>query len=64
MAQVALDIIYSLTNCLACFPSTPQLKVNDRSFKILRLLGEVSSLPCIDHILNFWVHLHMLTLFS
>ncbi|EMD94299.1 hypothetical protein COCC4DRAFT_58301 [Bipolaris maydis ATCC 48331] len=35
-----LDFVYSFTNCMVCFPSSPQLKVNSRSFKILRLLGE------------------------
>lgn len=35
-----LDAIYSLTNCMVCFPGSPQLKINSRSFKILRLLGE------------------------
>jgi serine/threonine kinase 16 len=29
---------------MVCFPSSPQLKINSRSFKILRLLGEVSTL--------------------
>lgn len=42
MAQVFLDIFYSFGNCLNCFPGSPTLKVNSRSFKILRLLGEVS----------------------
>lgn len=37
-----LDVVYSFTNCMVCFPSSPQLKINSRSFKILRLLGEVS----------------------
>jgi len=41
MAQMVLDIIYSLGNCLNCFPGSPTLKINSRSFKILRLLGEV-----------------------
>ena len=41
MASSLLDIFYSLTNCMACFPSSPNLKINNRSFKILRLLGEV-----------------------
>lgn len=36
-----MDAIYSFTNCMVCFPSSPQLKINSRSFKILRLLGEV-----------------------
>ena len=37
-----LDVVYSFTNCMVCFPSSPHLKINSRSFKILRLLGEVS----------------------
>jgi hypothetical protein len=41
MAQVFLDILYSFSNCLNCFPGSPTLKINSRSFKILRLLGEV-----------------------
>jgi serine/threonine kinase 16 len=40
MASIFLDIFYSITSCLACFPSSPQLRINSRSFKILRLLGE------------------------
>lgn len=40
MASIFLDAFYSITSCLACFPSSPQLKINSRSFKILRLLGE------------------------
>ncbi|KFH47930.1 Serine/threonine-protein kinase-like protein [Hapsidospora chrysogenum ATCC 11550] len=40
MAQLALDLFYSLGNCLNCFPGSPTLKINSRSFKILRLLGE------------------------
>ncbi|ORY09449.1 serine/threonine kinase 16 [Clohesyomyces aquaticus] len=35
-----LDLVYSFTNCMVCFPGSPQLKINSRSFKILRLLGE------------------------
>ncbi|KAF2270626.1 serine/threonine kinase 16 [Lojkania enalia] len=35
-----LDVVYSFTNCMVCFPGSPQLKINSRSFKILRLLGE------------------------
>lgn len=42
-AQYFFDVMYSLANCLVCFPSTPQLKINSRSFKMLRLLGEVGS---------------------
>ncbi|KAF9770203.1 hypothetical protein IL306_012295 [Fusarium sp. DS 682] len=45
MAQVLLDLFYSFGNCLNCFPGNPNLKINNRSFKILRLLGEVSKLP-------------------
>ncbi|OAA67915.1 Protein kinase-like domain protein [Niveomyces insectorum RCEF 264] len=40
MANALLDLFYSLGSCLACFPGTPTLKVNNRNFKILRLLGE------------------------
>ncbi|KLU82076.1 NAK protein kinase [Magnaporthiopsis poae ATCC 64411] len=40
MAQVFSDLFYSLSNCLTCFPGSPTLKINSRSFKILRLLGE------------------------
>ncbi|EFY92796.1 serine/threonine protein kinase, putative [Metarhizium acridum CQMa 102] len=40
MAQFVLDLVYSLGNCLNCFPGSPTLKINSRSFKILRLLGE------------------------
>ncbi|CAK7227907.1 Serine/threonine-protein kinase env7 [Sporothrix curviconia] len=40
MASTLLDLVYSMGSCLSCFPSTPTLKINGRSFKILRLLGE------------------------
>lgn len=40
MASTFMDLLYSLTSCMTCFSSTPQLKINSRSFKILRLLGE------------------------
>ncbi|PBP24555.1 serine/threonine kinase 16 [Diplocarpon rosae] len=40
MAQYFLDLVYTLTNCMSCFPGSPLLKINSRSFKILRLLGE------------------------
>ncbi|KAG0633330.1 kinase-like domain-containing protein [Tuber brumale] len=40
MAQYFLDLVYSLTTCMSCFPSSPNLTINHRSFKILRLLGE------------------------
>lgn len=40
-----MDVVYSFTNCMVCFPESPNLKINSRSFKILRLLGEVGQLP-------------------
>ncbi|KUI66132.1 Serine/threonine-protein kinase ppk13 [Cytospora mali] len=40
MAQVFMDLFTSFGNCLNCFPGSPTLKINNRSFKILRLLGE------------------------
>ncbi|EFW99485.1 serine/threonine-protein kinase [Grosmannia clavigera kw1407] len=40
MANALLDVVYSFGHCLSCFPSSPTLKINSRSFKILRLLGE------------------------
>ncbi|RDL36840.1 Protein kinase-like (PK-like) [Venustampulla echinocandica] len=40
MTQYFVDLVYTLTNCMSCFPGSPQLKINNRSFKILRLLGE------------------------
>ncbi|KAL2161502.1 hypothetical protein VTH06DRAFT_8064 [Thermothelomyces fergusii] len=40
MAQVLGDLLAPLWSCLNCFPSSPTLKVNHRSLKILRLLGE------------------------
>ncbi|CAJ2501809.1 Uu.00g046620.m01.CDS01 [Anthostomella pinea] len=40
MAQLLQDLFYSFGNCLNCFPGSPTLKINTRSFKILRLLGE------------------------
>ncbi|KAL7818146.1 kinase-like domain-containing protein [Trichoderma aethiopicum] len=40
MAQILADLFYSFGNCLNCFPGSPTLKINSRSFKILRLLGE------------------------
>lgn len=48
MSQSFYDLLYSLSNCLFCFPGSPQLKINNRSFKLLRLLGEVS--PIWRHI--------------
>lgn len=41
MAQLFADLFYSFGNCLNCFPGSPTLKINSRSFKIQRLLGEV-----------------------
>lgn len=43
MTSYFLDLLYSVTNCMVCFPGSPQLKINNKSFKILRLLGEVSA---------------------
>ncbi|KAI9828719.1 MAG: hypothetical protein M1832_001824 [Thelocarpon impressellum] len=40
MAQYLLDLVSSLANCMCCFPGSPQLRINSRSFKIQRLLGE------------------------
>ncbi|KAI4152062.1 MAG: hypothetical protein LQ340_003127 [Diploschistes diacapsis] len=40
MAQYMMDLLYSLTNCLYCFPGSPNLKVNNKTYKMLRLLGE------------------------
>ncbi|WEW58446.1 Serine/threonine-protein kinase env7 [Emydomyces testavorans] len=40
MAQYIFDFLYTFTDCMCCFPSSPQLKINNRSFKLLRLLGE------------------------
>ncbi|KAL8706711.1 MAG: hypothetical protein Q9201_000236 [Fulgogasparrea decipioides] len=40
MAQYFMDLLASLANCLWCFPGSPQLKINNRRFKLLRLLGE------------------------
>ncbi|KXX75903.1 Serine/threonine-protein kinase ppk13 [Madurella mycetomatis] len=40
MAQVFFDLLSSFGSCLNCFPGSPTLKINSRSFKILRLLGE------------------------
>ena len=40
MAQYLLDLLYSLTTCISCFPSSPNLTINARTFKILSLLGE------------------------
>ncbi|KAF2403903.1 serine/threonine kinase 16 [Trichodelitschia bisporula] len=40
MASALLDLFSSFGSCLSCFSSSPQLKINNKSFKILRLLGE------------------------
>ncbi|KAG5914101.1 hypothetical protein E4U42_000679, partial [Claviceps africana] len=40
MAQFVLDLTHSLGNCLSCFPGSPTVRINSRSFKMLRLLGE------------------------
>ncbi|KAL8734777.1 MAG: hypothetical protein Q9181_003062 [Wetmoreana brouardii] len=40
MARYFMDLLASLTNCLWCFPGSPQLRINNRRFKLLRLLGE------------------------
>ncbi|KAL2041288.1 hypothetical protein N7G274_005670 [Stereocaulon virgatum] len=40
MSQIMIDLLYSLTNCMFCFPGSPQLKINNRSFKMQHLLGE------------------------
>lgn len=41
LSSYIMDLLWSFTNCLNCFPSNPALSINGRSFKILRLLGEV-----------------------
>jgi serine/threonine kinase 16 len=40
LSHYILDGIWQLGNCFNCFPSNPSLRINGRSFKILRLLGE------------------------
>ncbi|KXT13799.1 hypothetical protein AC579_2341 [Pseudocercospora musae] len=40
LSHYVLDGFWQLGNCFNCFPKTPSLKINGRSFKILRLLGE------------------------
>ena len=42
MASYVMDLVYSLTNCMSCFPSSPNLRINNKTYKLLRLLGEVS----------------------
>ncbi|KAK0260034.1 hypothetical protein B0A54_09520 [Friedmanniomyces endolithicus] len=39
-SHYVLDTIWQLSQCCSCFPSNPSLRINGRSFKILRLLGE------------------------
>ncbi|KAK7206084.1 kinase-like domain-containing protein [Myxozyma melibiosi] len=39
LAAYVLDFAYTFTSCVACFPS-PSLYINNRSYKIQRLLGE------------------------
>lgn len=43
MASYIMDLLSTLTNCLACFPRSPNLKINSKTYKMLRLLGEVSN---------------------
>lgn len=40
MATTIMDLISNFTNCLFCFPSSPNLKINNRTLRLLRLLGE------------------------
>ncbi|EME38432.1 hypothetical protein DOTSEDRAFT_181583 [Dothistroma septosporum NZE10] len=40
LSHYVLDGVWQLGNCFSCFPSNPSLRVNGRSLKILRLLGE------------------------
>ncbi|KAK4499670.1 hypothetical protein PRZ48_010188 [Zasmidium cellare] len=40
LSHYVLDGMWQLGNCFNCFPSNPSLKINGRSLKILRLLGE------------------------
>ena len=40
LSHYVLDAIWQLSQCCNCFPSTPSLRINGRSYKILRLLGE------------------------
>ena len=35
-----MDLVSNFTNCLFCFPSSPNLKLNTRTLRLLRLLGE------------------------
>ncbi|MCJ1428415.1 hypothetical protein MMC29_006325 [Sticta canariensis] len=40
MTQYMMDLLHTITNVMFCFPGSPQLKINSRSFKMLHLLGE------------------------
>lgn len=40
LTSYILDALWSVTQCLSCFPSSPALTINGKSYKILRLLGE------------------------
>ncbi|GAM85617.1 hypothetical protein ANO11243_036240 [Dothideomycetidae sp. 11243] len=40
LTSYVLDALWSFTQCLSCFPSSPLLSINGKSYKILRLLGE------------------------
>ena len=40
LSSYLLDTLWSFTQCLSCFPSSPLLSINGKSYKILRLLGE------------------------
>ncbi|KAF2224086.1 kinase-like domain-containing protein [Elsinoe ampelina] len=40
LTSYLLDALWSLTQCLSCFPTSPLLTLNSKPYKILRLLGE------------------------
>lgn len=40
LSSYILDALWTLTQALSCFPSTPSLRLNNTPYKILRLLGE------------------------
>ena len=50
MAQYLVDLLSSLASCMCCFSGTPRLKIKNRSFRILRLLGEVRALHSLEHL--------------
>ena len=52
IASAFLGMLSSFGGCLNCFSSSPTLKINNRSFKILRLLGEVRQTPNTVHLHN------------